>query len=50
MSTILPVAQRGEEILKLKAAPVADTEFNSEWLIQLTSALHATMSERSGVG
>ncbi|MEF9955730.1 MAG: peptide deformylase [Acinetobacter sp.] len=50
MSTILPVAQRGEEILKLKAAPVADSEFNSEWLIQLAAALHATMSERSGVG
>ena len=50
MSTILPVAQRGEEILKLKAAPVIDSEFNSEWLIQLAAALHATMSERSGVG
>ncbi len=27
MSVILPVAQRGEDILKLKAALVADAEF-----------------------
>ena len=33
MSVILPVAQRGEDILKLKAALVADAEFNSEWLM-----------------
>ena len=50
MSAILPVAQRGEEILKLKAAPVADSEFNSEWLQQLAVAMHATMSVRQGVG
>lgn len=50
MSVILPVAQRGEDILNLKAAPVADTEFNSEWLMQLASAMHATMLERNGVG
>ena len=50
MSVILPVAQRGEDILRLKAARVADTEFNSDWLMQLTSAMIATMLERSGVG
>ena len=50
MSVILPVAQRGEGILQLKAAPIAATEFNSEWLIQLASAMHATMLERNGVG
>jgi peptide deformylase len=50
MAIILPVAQRGEDILKLKAAPVAPSEFNSEWLQQLASAMYATMSERSGVG
>ena len=50
MSVILPVAQRGEEILKLKAAPVAEAEFNSEWLMQLASVMHATMLERNGVG
>ncbi|WP_234856315.1 peptide deformylase [Acinetobacter junii] len=50
MSVILPVAQRGEEILKIKAALVSDTEFNSEWLLQLASAMHATMLERNGVG
>ena len=50
MSAILPVAQRGEDILKLKAAPVADSEFNSEWLQQLAVAMHATMSVRQGVG
>ena len=50
MSVVLPVAQRGEEILELKAAFVADGEFNSEWLLQLASAMHATMLERNGVG
>ncbi|ENW04330.1 peptide deformylase [Acinetobacter beijerinckii] len=50
MSVILPVAQRSEGILQLKAAPIAATEFNSEWLIQLASAMHATMLERNGVG
>ena len=50
MSVILPVAQRGEDILRLKAARVADTEFNSDWLMQLASAMIATMLERSGIG
>jgi len=50
MSVILPVALRGEDILKLKAAHVADSEFKSEWLEQLALAMHATMSERHGVG
>ena len=50
MSVILPVAQRGEDILRLKAARVADTEFNSDWLMQLASAMIVTMLERSGVG
>ena len=50
MSVILPVAQRGEDILRLKAARVADTEFNSDWLMQLASAMIATMLERSGLG
>ena len=50
MSVILPVAQRGEDILRLKAARVADAEFNSDWLMQLASTMIATMLERSGVG
>ena len=50
MSVILPVAQRGEEILKIKATAVVQGEFNSEWLLQLASAMHATMLERNGVG
>ncbi|MCU4377123.1 peptide deformylase [Acinetobacter haemolyticus] len=50
MSVVLPVAQRGEEILELKAAFVADGEFNSEWLLQLASEMHVTMLERNGVG
>ena len=50
MSVILPVAQRGEEILKLKAALVSYVEFNSKWLMALASAMHATMLERNGVG
>ena len=50
MSVILPVAQRGETILTLNAAPVADSELNSEWLRHLAAAMYATMSERNGVG
>lgn len=50
MSTILPIAQRGEDILKLIAAPVADTEFSSTWLEELANALKTTMLERNGVG
>lgn len=50
MSAILPVAQRGEVILTLKAASVAESEFNSAWLNELAAAMQATMLERSGVG
>ncbi|MCU4419213.1 peptide deformylase [Acinetobacter bereziniae] len=50
MSIILPIAQRGEDILKLIAAPVADTEFSSTWLEELAKALKTTMLERNGVG
>ena len=50
MSTILPVAQRGEQILSLKAVAVTESELNTEWLMQLAAALHNTMLERNGVG
>jgi peptide deformylase len=50
MSIILPIAQRGEDILKLIAAPVAETEFSSTWLSELAKALQATMLQRNGVG
>ena len=50
MSVILPVAQRGEVILTLKAASVAESEFNSAWLNELAAAMQATMLERNGVG
>lgn len=50
MSTILPVAQRGEAILTLIAAPVAESEFSSTWLLELSKAMHSTMRERNGVG
>lgn len=50
MSIILPVAQRGEPILTLKAALVADSELGSDWLEQLALAMHATMHQRNGVG
>ncbi|AWL29668.1 peptide deformylase [Acinetobacter defluvii] len=50
MSVILPVAQRGEAVLTLVAAAVAETEFGSEWLQQLAAALHTTMLQRNGVG
>ncbi|WP_089603907.1 peptide deformylase [Acinetobacter piscicola] len=50
MTTILPVAQRGEAILNLVAAPVIETEFSSCWLKELSRAMHSTMLERNGVG
>lgn len=50
MTVILPVAQRGEPILTLIAAPVDQAEFNTEWLNQLASAMLSTMHARSGVG
>lgn len=50
MATVLPIAQRGEAILKLQAAPVAQSEINSEWLLQLAAAMQTTMLERHGVG
>ncbi|MHA3097092.1 peptide deformylase [Acinetobacter brisouii] len=50
MSAILPVAQRGEAILTLEAAVVAQDELNSDWLKQLALAMQATMLARNGVG
>jgi len=50
MSVILSVAKQGEDILKLIAAPVSANELNSDWLLQLATAMHATMLERNGVG
>lgn len=50
MAVVLPVAQRGEAVLAIKAAAVAETEFNSEWLNQLALALHTTMMVKNGVG
>ncbi|RAV24423.1 peptide deformylase, partial [Staphylococcus warneri] len=50
MSIILPLAQRGEDILKLIAAPVADTEFSSTWWEELAKALKTPLLERNGVG
>ena len=50
MSTILAVAQRGEGVLTLKAAPVTQAELQSSWLNELAAAMQATMLERNGVG
>lgn len=50
MITILPVAQHGEAVLTLIAAPVAESEFGSEWLKQLAAAMLATMLVKNGVG
>lgn len=50
MSVVLAVAQRGESILTLKAATVANSEFNSDWLTALASAMQATMLAHNGVG
>lgn len=48
--TVLAVAQQGEAILGLTAAPVAESEFASEWLYQLNAAMLDTMLNRQGVG
>lgn len=50
MNTILAVAQRGEGILTLKAAPVTQAELQSSWLNELAAAMQATMLKRNGVG
>ena len=50
MSVVLEVAQRGAGILTLEAATVANSEFNSDWLTALASAMQATMLARNGVG
>lgn len=50
MSVVLAVAQRGAGILTLKAATVANSEFNSDWLTALASAMQAPMLARNGVG
>jgi peptide deformylase len=50
VSAILPVAQRGEAILTLEAAAVAQDELNSDWLKQLALVMQATMLARNGVG
>lgn len=50
MTAILPVAQRGETILTLMAAPIAESELDSAWLHQLSHVLYATMMQRNGVG
>ena len=50
MSEILTVAQKGEDILKIKATPVTASEFGSDWLLEFANALEATMLEKNGVG
>lgn len=50
MSAILPVAKQGEAVLTLIAAPVVQTEFDSDWLNELAAAMQATMLEKNGVG
>ncbi|NHC04460.1 peptide deformylase [Acinetobacter sp. 187] len=48
--TILAVAQRGEAVLGIVAAPVSEQEFGSAWLNTLADAMQDTMLERNGVG
>lgn len=50
MRVILPVAKQGEAVLTLIAAPVVQTEFDSDWLNELAAAMQATMLEKNGVG
>ena len=48
--TTLQVAQRGEDILRLIAAPIAQNELNTSWLNHFIEAMHETMLARNGVG
>lgn len=48
--TILSVAQKGESILNIVAAPIISEELGSEWLLQLSHAMQDTMLARNGVG
>lgn len=48
--TLFNIAQRGEAILTLVAAPVGDAEFSSPWLTGLIEALQNTMLAANGVG
>lgn len=48
--TILNIAQQGEVILTLVAAPVVEAEFSSAWLISLKDVLQDTMLAYNGVG
>ena len=48
--SILPIAQRGEAILTLVAAPVTEVEFGSMWLKAFTHTMQAAMLERNEVG
>lgn len=48
--SILTVAQRGEAILNLIAAPISESEFSSQWLLSCVEALHETLLARNGVG
>ena len=50
MANILAVAQQGEAILNIVAAPVSQKEFSNSWLKELTLAMMDTMLERQGVG
>ena len=50
MDIVLPIAQRGEAILTLIAAPVAEAEFGSMWLKAFAHAMQATMLKGNGVG
>lgn len=50
MANILAVAQQGEPILNLIAAPVLQYEFNGAWLKTFSQAMMDTMLDRQGVG
>ena len=50
MTSIMKVAQTGEAILSLVAAPVAAEEITQPWLSQLIHAMFLTMQARQGVG
>ncbi|MBF7689170.1 peptide deformylase [Acinetobacter pollinis] len=47
---VLPVAQKGEEVLNLVATKVSPREFGSLWLHQLSQAMQTTMKYHHGVG
>ena len=44
------ILERNDPILKQKAQPIADKDFNSDWLKDLVDEMIAIMQEKGAVG